>query len=105
MRGSFQGWTMDAKRKAVRGMNTKAGLWVFLDDQCPFCSMQYPIVSRMAKELNFEVFYITPDGARPSWLMGTATVLKAAAALLEERKRAGFPKAAGARAPGKRKPQ
>lgn len=76
MRGSFQGWTMDAKRKAVRGMNTKAGLWVFLDDQCPFCSMQYPIVSRMAKELNFEVFYITPDGARPSWLMGTATVLK-----------------------------
>lgn len=76
MRGSFQGWTNEAKRKAISGMNKKAGLWVFLDDECPFCSMQYPIVSRMAKELNFEIFYITPDGSRPSWLMGGATVLK-----------------------------
>jgi conjugal transfer pilus assembly protein TraF len=76
MRGSFQGWTFESKRKATRAMNKKAGLWVFLDDQCPFCAMQYPIVSRMAKELDFEVFYITPDGNRPSWLMGNAPVLK-----------------------------
>ena len=78
MRGSFQGWTFESKRKATRAMNTKAGLWVFLDDQCPFCAMQYPIVARMAKELEFEVFYITPDGNRPSWLMGNAPVLKEA---------------------------
>lgn len=77
MRGSFQAWTNEAKRKAVQGMNSKAGLWVFLDDECPFCSMQYPIVARMASELKFEVFYITPDGSRPSWLMGNnVTVLK-----------------------------
>ena len=76
MRGSFQGWTFESKRKATRAMNKKAGLWVFLDDQCPFCAMQYPIVARMAKELDFEVFYITPDGNRPSWLMGNAPVLK-----------------------------
>lgn len=76
MRGSFQGWTIEAKRKATKGMNKKAGLWVFLDDQCPFCPLQYPVVARMAKEMQFEVFYITPDGKRPSWLMGESTVLK-----------------------------
>lgn len=76
MRGSFQGWSIDAKRAATKGLNKKAGLWVFLDDQCPFCAMQYPIVARMAKELDFEVFYITPDGKRPSWLMGGSNVLK-----------------------------
>ncbi|CAN7643879.1 conjugal transfer protein TraF [Acidovorax sp. LjRoot129] len=76
MRGSFQGWSIDAKRAATKGLNKKAGLWVFLDDQCPFCAMQYPIVARLAKELQFEVFYITPDGKRPSWLMGGSNVLK-----------------------------
>lgn len=76
MRGSFQGWTFEAKRKATKGLNKKAGLWVFLDDECPFCAMQYPIVARMEKELEFEVFYITPDGKRPSWLMGNSKVLK-----------------------------
>ena len=76
MRGSFASWTTEAKRKATIAMNKKAGLWVFLDDECPFCAMQYPIVSRMAKELQFEVFYITPDGNRPNWLMGNSVVLK-----------------------------
>lgn len=75
-RGSFQAWSNENKRKAIKAMNTKAGLWVFLDNECPFCSMQYPIVDRMAKELNYEVFYITPDGNRPPWLMGNVPVLK-----------------------------
>lgn len=76
MRGSFASWSAKAKQSAVRNMNKSAGLWVFLDDECPFCSMQYPIIARLAKEMEFEVFYITPDGNRPNWMMGNALVLK-----------------------------
>lgn len=76
MRGSYQRWSQDQKRKATETIAKKAGLWVFLDDKCQFCSLQYPIVARTAKERGFEVIYITPDGERPSWLMGTSDVRK-----------------------------
>ena len=76
MRGSYQRWSLDQKKKATEAISKKAGLWVFLDDKCHFCSLQYPIVARAAKERGFEVIYITPDGERPSWLMGNSDVRK-----------------------------
>lgn len=76
MRGSYQRWSNEQKQKATEAISKKAGMWVFLDDKCPFCALQYPVVSRTAKERGFEISYITPDGQRPSWLMGEATVLK-----------------------------
>lgn len=76
MRGSFQRLTREQKTKATEKISKKAGLWVFLDEKCVFCSMQYPIIARTAKERGFEVIYITPDGERPSWLMGNSDVRK-----------------------------
>ena len=76
MRGSYQRWSNEQKQKATEAISKKAGLWVFLDDKCPFCALQYPIVARTAKERGFEVTYITPDGKRPSWLMGSHEVRK-----------------------------
>lgn len=70
MRGSYQNWTNQQKRIATEAISKKAGLWVFLDDKCSFCHLQYPVVHRTAKERGFEVTYITPDGVRPSWMMG-----------------------------------
>ena len=68
MRGSFQNITGKEKIKAIRDIGEKAGLWVFLDETCIFCSLQYPIVARAAKEMNLLVTYITPDGKRPPWM-------------------------------------
>lgn len=76
MRGSFMRWTTDQKRKATEAISKKAGLWVFLDDKCPFCALQYPIIARTAKERGFEVSYITPDGKRPEWMKGEQDVRK-----------------------------
>ncbi|MBV7542113.1 conjugal transfer protein TraF [Acidovorax sp. sic0104] len=67
-RGSFQALTDRERTEAVNSINKAAGLWVFLDDKCPFCALQYPLVSRTAKERGFMVTYITPDGKRPSWM-------------------------------------
>ena len=76
MRGSYQRWSSEQKTKATEAISKKAGLWVFLDEKCPFCAQQYPIVARTARERGFEVSYITPDGSRPPWVMGSAQVLK-----------------------------
>ena len=76
MRGSHQRWSRDQKTKATERIAKKAGLWVFLDDKCVFCNMQYPIIARTAKDRGFEVIYITPDGSRPSWLMSGSDVRK-----------------------------
>lgn len=75
-RGSFANFTNQQKREAVQAIATQAGLWVFLDDICPFCSMQYPIIARTAKERGFIVHYITPDGTRPEWMAKEEVVLK-----------------------------
>ena len=75
-RGSSQRLSSEQKQKATATISKKAGLWVFLDDKCPFCALQYPIVARTAKERGFIVSYITPDGKRPTWLMGDGEVLK-----------------------------
>lgn len=70
-RGSFQALTDKERTDAVNSINKVAGLWVFLDDKCPFCALQYPLVARTAKERGFLVTYITPDGKRPSWMAST----------------------------------
>lgn len=70
-RGSFQALTDKERTDAVNSINKVAGLWVFLDDKCPFCALQYPLVARTAKERGFLVTYITPDGKRPSWMAAT----------------------------------
>lgn len=76
MRGTFQRLTREQKTKATEKISKRAGLWVFLDEKCIFCAMQYPIIDRTAKERGFEVIYITPDGEHPSWLMGKNDVRK-----------------------------
>lgn len=76
MRGSFQNITNKEKSKAISEIGKKAGFWVFLDDTCVFCSLQYPIIARTAKELKLEVVYITPDGKRPSWMSPTDDLRK-----------------------------
>lgn len=84
-RGSFQNFTNKQKRQAIEQIAQKAGLWVFLDESCSFCSIQYPIVARMAQERGLVVTYITPDGKRPAWVskddevvqdLGQSSVLK-----------------------------
>lgn len=67
-RGSFMRLTMDEQVKATREIGGKAGLWIFLDDTCAFCALQYPIVSRTIKDRSLTATYITPDGKRPSWM-------------------------------------
>lgn len=67
-RGSFQALTDKERTEAVNSINKAAGLWVFLDEKCPFCALQYPLVARTAKERGFIVTYITPDGKRPPWM-------------------------------------
>lgn len=67
-RGSFQNFTNEQRRKAIGEIAAKAGLWVFLDEKCSFCSVQYPVIARMARERGFIVTYITPDGRRPEWI-------------------------------------
>ncbi|BCU08443.1 conjugal transfer protein TraF (plasmid) [Allochromatium tepidum] len=75
-RGSFANFTNQQKREAVQTIAARAGLWVFVDETCPFCSMQYPIIARTAKERGFVVSYITPDGSRPEWMAEEDEVLK-----------------------------
>lgn len=76
MRGSFQKLTNDEKDKSIRDIGKKAGLWIFVDDSCVFCSLQYPIIARTAKERNLTVTYITPDGKRPKWMAATDDLRK-----------------------------
>jgi len=75
-RGTYQRFTIEQKRSAIKGISGKAGLWVFLDQSCPFCALQYPIVARTARERGFLVTYITPDGARPDWIAKEDDVVK-----------------------------
>jgi len=75
-RGSFQNFTIKQKQEAIRAIGQGAGLWVFLDDSCPFCEIQYPVVARTARERGLIVTYITPDGSRPSWIKDEDRVLK-----------------------------
>lgn len=74
-RGSFQALTDKDRIEAISSINKAAGLWVFLDDKCPFCSMQYPMVARTAKERGFVITYITPDGKRPAWMSPTDVLM------------------------------
>lgn len=67
-RGGFMRLTFTEQRKATEAIGKKGGLWVFLDESCEFCAIQYPIIDRMAKEHKMEVTYITPDGSRPPWM-------------------------------------
>ena len=75
-RGSFENLSNQERRKATEGIAKGAGLWVFLDDTCAFCALQYPMVARTAKDRGFVVSYITPDGKRPSWMSPTDQLLK-----------------------------
>lgn len=75
-RGSFERLTNEERQKATEAISKEAGLWVFLDDECPFCEMQYPMVARTAKARGFLVTYITPDGKRPSWMARADSVVK-----------------------------
>ena len=75
-RGSFMRLTIQEQTKATKAIGQKAGLWVFLDESCAFCALQYPIISRMVKDRKFEAIYITPDGQRPSWMAATDDVRK-----------------------------
>jgi len=75
-RGSYLRYTNKQKRTAIQGISAKAGLWVFLDEACPFCALQYPIIARTAKEHGLLVTYITPDGSRPKWIEKGDEVVK-----------------------------
>ncbi|ADV02146.1 conjugal transfer protein TraF [Alicycliphilus denitrificans] len=73
-RGSFMRLTIEEQAKAIKAISEKAGLWVFLDESCAFCALQYPIVARMAQDRKLTVIYITPDGKRPPWMAKTDDV-------------------------------
>lgn len=73
-RGSFMRLTIDEQTAATKAIGQKAGLWVFLDESCAFCALQYPIVARMAKDRKLTVTYITPDGKRPPWMAASDDV-------------------------------
>lgn len=75
-RGSFQRFTTKQKMAAVENIAKQAGLWVFIDQSCPFCALQYPVIARTAKERGFLVRYITPDGVRPEWMGKEEDVVK-----------------------------
>ena len=75
-RGSFMRLTTEEQVNATKEIGKKAGLWVFLDETCAFCALQYPIIARMVKDRKFEVTYITPDGNRPPWMASTDDVRK-----------------------------
>lgn len=77
-RGSFMRLTTEEQTKATESIGKKAGLWVFLDETCAFCALQYPIVARTIRERGLTAIYITPDGARPSWMAKTDDVRKEA---------------------------
>ncbi|KLR58992.1 conjugal transfer protein TraF [Diaphorobacter sp. J5-51] len=67
-RGSFMRLTTQEQLKATKDIGAKAGLWVFLDESCAFCALQYPMVARAIKDRGFTAIYITPDGKRISWM-------------------------------------
>lgn len=67
MRGAFQRLNDKDRKQIIKDLSQKAGLWVFLDERCEFCVIQYPVIARAARENGFLVRYITPDGKRPSW--------------------------------------
>lgn len=67
-RGSFLRLTVLEQVKATKAIGEKAGLWVFLDETCAFCALQYPIIARMISDRGFTATYITPDGKRPTWM-------------------------------------
>lgn len=75
-RGSFMRLTTQEQTKATEAIGKKAGLWVFLDETCAFCALQYPIVARTIRERGLTATYITPDGSRPNWMAKTDDVRK-----------------------------
>lgn len=74
-RGSFQRFTNEQKKAAINSIKEKVGFWVFVDEGCHFCVLQYPIIERTFKQNNMTVQYITKDGKRPSWMKEDAEVL------------------------------
>lgn len=75
-RSSTERLTEAQRREATDAIAKKAGLWIFMDDSCPFCQIQYPVVARVVKARGFTATYITPDGKRPAWMDPAADVRK-----------------------------
>jgi len=47
---------------AIKFVGTKAALWVFLDEECSYCRLQYNIIKTFVKEHDLTVSYIVRQG-------------------------------------------
>lgn len=54
-----------ARRDALNSVSNKAGLWVFVDSRCAFCSAAVTMAKRVAKEYKYELRIISVDGKPP----------------------------------------
>lgn len=54
-----------ARRDALTSVSNKAGLWVFVDSRCAFCSAAVTMAKRIAKEYKYELRIISVDGKPP----------------------------------------
>ena len=60
-RGSFMRLTIQEQIKATKEIGKKAGLWIFLDESCAFCALQYPIISaRPSVRTSKAAFWLKP---------------------------------------------
>lgn len=75
-RGSFKRFTDQQRKSVIRSLKDKAGLWVFMDESCHFCQLQYPIIKRTAQDNGLLVQFITKDGLHPKWMDKKEEVLK-----------------------------
>lgn len=54
-----------ARREVLTSVSNKAGLWVFVDSRCAFCSEAVTMAKRIAKLYKYELRIISVDGKPP----------------------------------------
>lgn len=47
---------------ALNYLSDKMGLWIFLDENCNFCRIQYHIIKKLAEKTKLEIRYIVKQG-------------------------------------------
>lgn len=62
MRSQMQANLMRNIDSALNYLSDKMGLWVFLDENCNFCRIQYHIIKDLAKKTKLEIRYIVKQG-------------------------------------------
>ena len=62
MRMDMERNLLENQDDTVRFIGTRAALWVFLDEDCSYCRLQYNIIKTLAKQTDLTVSYIVRQG-------------------------------------------